>query len=218
MRVRALAGITVALALTAGCSDGGGGGGEATKPCPPKGIGVAAFQGATKAQQVTNWKDYKCSQPQICPDVGAADVPLYIIDPKAAAHATSLVLTNCSTGNAKLTVSKVVMYGDAKCAFGEPQIDQKVVDPNGTAVIQATWKPKKAGEHHAAFWVYSNAQNFPVLKIPACGIARPKPADAGTASGDGGVPDSKPAAADAAGTLKCKAVTTINGSCHKDPP
>ena len=201
-------------------SDGGvGGEGTATdssqgdigerKPCPPGGLGVTAASGKSCssiidpndpdikdcAGQMTSYKDYACSEPQICPDVGVHALPSFEIG--STPLNVSFVITNCSTGNKKLRVATVEMEGDKRCFFGfnaASAISATEIAPGDTALIQATYAPTAEGEDHAAISVYSNAQNFPGLMLMLCGRA----VKAGATPGP----------------LTCQAVSGVE-ACHK---
>ena len=205
------------------------------QPCPTKGIGVEAPNGtscykaasdpsseAAKAcrDQFENYKGYSCSEPQICADVGLRLVPEFVLDPKAPGEPISFTLTNCSTGNSKITISKILLVGDDRCSFvvrkdnqatGDVAIEDKVIDPGKYVSIQTVYWPLTEGEDHAAIHVFSNAKNFSPLVIPVCGRAVVKNAmsqDSGPSSGsDGGT----------AKGFQCKEVgSKVNTTCHKE--
>ncbi|MBW2731175.1 MAG: hypothetical protein JRH20_02215 [Deltaproteobacteria bacterium] len=178
--------------LFAGCSDDGD-----LLPCPEGGL--------TTAEQLVNAADYGCNQPQICPDQGSMAMPTggYIIAPTAAPYSSNNVITNCSTGQGRLEITKIIVRGDARCAFTEPQIEKTDVDPGTATAVKIDWKPEAAGEDHAALVIFSNAQNFPVLVLPACSTAY---IEAPVAATDAGV----------SGPLVCNEVTTVNTTCHSE--
>ena len=106
-----------------------------------------------------------------------------IVIVKAQGQEVSFILTNCSTGNRKLTISKLVLAGDSRCVFSEPEIyPGKVVDPGDQITLRTVYKPTAIGEDHAALIIESDGQNYPKFVIPICGkvIAQPVPGtDAG---------------------------------------
>jgi len=203
-----LVGLCVAAS---GCSEE-----EATQACPAKGIGVMSKSGqscSTAAadptseagkdcrDQLENYRSYGCAEQQICPDQGKRKIPDFVVDPTVAGQEGAFILTNCSTGNKTLTISKVALTGDSRCSFEEPEVVGKEVDPGETAIIRTVYLPKTVGEDHAALYVYSDAKNIRPLIIPICGRGIAK----GATSPDGG----------ATSTFDCKEVgKTCNDACH----
>ena len=186
--------------------------------CPPMGIGVAEHNGVSPAQQIANYTRYSCDQPQICPDLGARFVGLYIIDPGAAAAEVPVTLTNCSTGNNRVEIESVVVLGDRQCAFtdvSDAEITSKTIDPGSSEALRTTYKPTSVGDHHAVLRIKSNAANFPELLIAVCGLAQQRREDAGLpvimdggSAADGGGPAQDSLA------LVCEAPDTVNPTCH----
>ena len=119
------------------------------KPCPENGIG---------ADEIENWEQYNCTQPQICPDIGWVAVIGYPVSPDSPKRQMAVQLTNCSKGNTKLIIEKVVLKGNSRCYMSEPQIEDREIDPgdgNGKT-IAVTWKPEKVGRDDAALFIHSN--------------------------------------------------------------
>lgn len=209
------------LALLLACSDE-----DSKKPCPPKGIGVEEFEGVSAGDQLLNYQNYACSEPQICPDlVTAAIAPYYVIDESAAPAQASVGLTNCSTGNKKLVIEQVVLVGDKECAFTCPcrrdksapcarcqvSIEKSEIEPGETISISIEYKPTKARLDGAAFHVYSNAQNFSRSVTPICVRALDDPpggsSDAGAGDGGGGNAPAPP---------RCDFIDPeVNTTCHE---
>ncbi|MFH1131385.1 MAG: hypothetical protein V1754_08625 [Pseudomonadota bacterium] len=183
-------------------------------PCPPKGIGVEDHAATTPEDQVLGYATYNCAEPQICPDQGSPFVPYYVVDENAPPAPVNLSLTNCSTGNATLEIDKIVVYGDKNCSFSEATIEKKTVAPGETVFVKTDYKPKKPGPDHAAFRIFSNAQNFETLITPFCSLALEKKLDAGVPPeagvGDGGPEANLPPKPD------CEEQTTVNTECHKE--
>jgi len=156
------------------------------KPCPPKGLGVETAGGRPCSSitdvndpdlddclgQMSNYRDYDCSEPQICPDTGYVAIPEQVIG--AAGREVTITLTNCSTGGKTLTIARTEMEGDPRCSFAyDPQKDLSVtaVGPGQSATLRAVYAPLAEGEDHAGLGIYSNAQNFPGLLVYVCGRA-----------------------------------------------
>lgn len=195
--------LALGLALVAGCS---GDDGESLLPCPAKGIGGA---------ELGDWEKYNCQEPQICPDRGWISVLDYPVDPANPKRAMSVILTNCSKGQKKLVIEKVVLKGDDRCYMSEPEVEDKEILPGGlnSRFIRVTWKPEQAGRDDAALFIHSNAQNFPILEVPLCGTAVAPQGDAGIVIADKGVWtfDAAPP------WVQCNPVTKLNDKCHSDP-
>jgi hypothetical protein len=195
----------ICLALVAGCSGDDGDGGP-SKPCPAKGIGVG---------EIGDWENYNCSEPQICPDKGWVAVFDYPVDPANPKRALSVILTNCSKGQQKLVIEKVVVKGDDRCYMSEAEVEDKEILPGSlnARFVRVTWKPEAAGRDDAALEIHSNAKNFPVLEIPLCGTAIAPSGDAGVV-----IPDKGAWTQDAAPPwARCNPVTKLNSKCHTDP-
>ena len=198
------------VALVACSGDDGGG-----KPCPKAGIG---------ANEIANWQDYDCSQPQICPGIGWVAVEGYPVNPANPAREMVVVLTNCSKGSTKLEIQKVVLLGDSRCTMTEPEIEERKIDPgpdNGR-FVRVKWKPEALGRDDAALMIYTNAQNKPILEVPICGTAVPSQTLDGSVAPalDGSVAPEPDASLDDAGekpNFLCKPVTKLNAKCHADP-
>ncbi len=193
------------------------------KPCPIKGIGVESASGTSCASeeaaefgslagtdcrdQVALFNEYGCSEPQICADQPGGIYDQTSISVAQAARGVNFLITNCSTGNEKLVISKVIITGDDRCSFTEPEIEAKEIDPGGSIAIRSTYKPTSVGEDHAAFVITTNAGNFPEFILPICGRGvEPQTSPAP----DGGV-DPEPT------VFTCKDVQgKINSSCHAE--
>jgi hypothetical protein len=211
------------------------------KPCPTKGIGVETAKGVSCREaakyptstdalecrdQVENYKSYACEEPQMCPDRGKV-IRRYDLTATSAGEEVSFVLTNCSTGTQKLTVTKLVIYGDARCSFKEAEygdtgsgsnLPNEAV-PGESIAIRTVYKPLTVGDDFAEIAITSNAVNakyFTPFTVAVCGSAIPEfPAgkDSAVAAPDGGGSTE----AGTAGLIKdCKAQgTTLTTKCHK---
>ncbi|MCC6746247.1 MAG: hypothetical protein IT371_01225 [Deltaproteobacteria bacterium] len=184
------------------------------KKCPPKGIGVEAFEGVSATDQVAKYKEYDCAEPQICPDVGGRNVR-YPVDPAEAPGEVSFLLTNCATSGPKLEISKVVVYGDDRCFYTEGEVAEKAVDPGKDSVVRVSYKPTAPGKDDVELHVKSNAKNFPDFKLVVCAEGVVKSKDAGVAAADGGPPTRQDAGG--APAVQCKPTgLRLNGKCHKE--
>lgn len=221
-----IAGLCLLQAAFAGCSDGEG---EAKRACPPQGIGVAEFEGKSAAQQVLEYKQYNCAQPQICPDIGSPTAWTYGIVANCKDTGTcpgpsqiNLNLTNCSTGKQALVIEKVAIYGDERCSFQEAEIEKKEVAPGEIVALKTDWLPTNVGEDHAQFRIQSNAQNFKPLVVAFCGQAVLASGgganrDAGSARDGGAARDGGSTRADARPTgLICREVKAVTTRCHAE--
>jgi hypothetical protein len=124
---------------------------------------------------------------QVCPGKGGFP---FCERPIAQSYRDSLEVTN--TGEKVLTIYSVVARGDTACAFIEPELrdpDGGVplnINPQETILFSFRFAPPNTGRFNALVEFTSNAENFPVLRIPLCGIG--VPADAGVNPvDDGGV-------------------------------
>lgn len=183
-------------------------------PCPAQGLGVVSTSGKTCSEikdpldedlgdcqdQMENFLEYDCAEPQLCPDHGAHQMPYYVLDPNGPGETLSFALTNCTTGNDKLIINTVELTGDERCSFifnKSTDVEALEIPAGETRSIQAVYKPKALGEDHVHLRITTNAQNFPDLVLPICGRANPESSgtDAGVSSDDGGP---------ASGTFPCK--------------
>jgi hypothetical protein len=186
--------ISLALLLVApGCAD------DSKKACPEGGLGITTSDGtlcsgildplsekvAECQEQMREYVDYDCAEPQICPDHGAHQIPFYILAPSTAPEELTFTLTNCSTGGKPLVIEKVEITGDPRCHFTfNPETDIQPsleIKPGETGFIRAVYDPQALGEDHGQIRIYSNAQNFPLLVLPICAWANPEPAGTGDA-------------------------------------
>ena len=211
--------LSVGLFVVGGCSD------DEKKACPAGGLGVtSAATGKPCAgildpndtdlldcqEQIQNYKDYGCSKPQVCFDQNFQQGFGFTVAPSAPAYRLSFVITNCSTGNEKLVIQSVEVLGDEKCSFTfdtSVDVEKLEIPPGEFGLVSARYLPTKLGEDHAVLVLHTNAENFPTLKLYACGTGIPRFAaglDSGSAP-DSGLP---------AGTFFCKDKTTV-ASCHQ---
>jgi len=219
MRI-AIASLTVCLALTTAACDG-----EETdmKPCPTSGIGVTASNGNSCASpeagefgsltgkdcrdQIANYHEYDCSAAQICSDQPGEVYDQTPVSAGTAARGVNFLITNCSTGNEKLVISKVVITGDDRCSFTEPEIEAKEVAPGSSIAVRSTYKPASVGEDHAALVIYTNASNYPQFILPICGRGVEPQTGPAPDGGTGGDPS----------VFSCKDVQgKVNSSCHAE--
>lgn len=213
--------ISVFVLLTTACSDDGGD----LRPCPSKGIGVEDFGGFTANEQILEYQQFDCKEPQICPDdrIALYD-PEYLIDENTPPAQSTIGLTNCSTGNQKLVIERVVLVGDSRCSFTcqcrldrqEPcercqvEIENSTVNPGETVSVAILYDPTSPGADHAAFHVFSNAQNFNPSVTPMC--ARAVTSLSNETADDGGV--TQDGGSDS--TFECEFVSEVNSACHED--
>jgi hypothetical protein len=184
------------------------------QPCPAQGLGVVSASGKTCSEikdpldedlsdcqdQMENFMDYDCAEPQICPDHGAHQMPYHVLKPSGPGETLSFALTNCTTGNDKLILDKVELTGDERCSFvfnKTTDVQDYEIPAGETRAIQLVYKPKSLGEDHVHLRITANAQNFPDLVLPICGRANPDTSgtDAGVSAADGGSEN---------GTFPCK--------------
>jgi hypothetical protein len=128
-------------------------------------------------------------QSQICPGKGGFP---FCERPLGTSWRDSVEITN--TGESVLTIDSVVARGDTSCAFVDPELrdpDGGVplnINPQETILFSFRFSPPSTGRFNALVEFTSNAENFPVLRIPMCGIG--VSADAGVNPiDDGGVPE-----------------------------
>ena len=168
--------LSLCIGATTGCSDDTSG---PSLPCPAGGLKTA--------EQIADAAKYKCDKPQICPDISFLTFPAggYIISQSAAPYSLGVGLTNCSTGNQKLEIQQILVYGDKNCHFSKPEMeaDGWTIDPgpNNTKQMQMTWKPTTAGQDNIEVAIITNAENFPTLIVPGCAIACEASLDQGVA-------------------------------------
>jgi hypothetical protein len=176
--------LTISLALALGaCSDD-----IDKKACPAAGLGAASelsgksckgLQDPTDSdlqdcqQQMENYKQYDCKEPQICFDRTVDRALNFVIAKEAPESSLSFILTNCSTGNQKLVISSVEVLGNQSCHFKfdiTTDVQKQEVSPGDQTLIQVRYLPTKPSEDHVVLKVSSNAQNFPELRLFACGF------------------------------------------------
>lgn len=206
------------------------------KPCPAAGLGVVGTVTGKKCAEVNDWNDpdlkdcqaqmekyqeYDCPNAQVCPDRPWYQVPDYKVNPGASPEPNTFTLTNCSTGREKLTITKVEVAGDSRCMYTFSQatdVQPVVAGPGEQISVRALYKPTALGEDHAAFRIYTNAKNLPVLVLPMCGKGIPL----SSGGGDGGPADGS-VAKDTGGAKPdtgtywlCKPVGDKIETCHKN--
>jgi hypothetical protein len=199
-----LAILALALATTA-CEE------EQKKACPAQGLGVVSELSGKSCEgildptdpdvlncqeQMQKYTEYDCTEVQVCPDHGAHQIPRFVFSPKTAPESLAFTLTNCSVGNTDLNVEKVEVYGDPSCHFkfdATKDVQYATDNPGAktgeTIFVQARYDPAKLGQDHAQLRVYTNAVNFPVLRLPICAraVAEFQPGvDSGPLGIDGG--------------------------------
>jgi hypothetical protein len=113
-------------------------------------------------------------QPQVCPGKGGFP---FCERPVGETYRDSLEITN--TGEDVLTIYSVVARGDTSCAFVDPELrdpDGGVplnINPQETVLFSFRFAPPAAQAECQAYTALveftSNAENFPVLRIPMCG-------------------------------------------------
>jgi hypothetical protein len=113
-------------------------------------------------------------QAQVCPGKGGFP---FCERPVGESFRDSVELTN--TGESVLTIYSVVARGDTACAFIDPELrdpDGGVplnINPQETILFSFRYAPPNEGRFNALVEFTSNAENFPVLRIPLCGIGVP---------------------------------------------
>lgn len=109
-------------------------------------------------------------KPQICPDLS----PIRFCSRLGGSTNTINILLD-NRGESELTLSRIQLRGDARCAFKQPRTSPEVgeaIKPGASAVFQFRYAPPAgAGEDHAAIEILSDAENLPSLLIPVCGRA-----------------------------------------------
>lgn len=214
------------IAISSGCKDD-----VELKACPSGGLGIKSTETGTVCQgildpededlqnctdQMLEYKDYACNEPQVCPDQGSYRLPIYYHDVNYQGDTMSFALTNCSTGNEPLTISKIVLAGDSRCSMifdKTKDVESLVVEPGEATIIRVLYKPSDLGEDHAALRITSNAENFPELVLPMCARAVPKFAP----GHDSGMPGMGDGGADTGidDDWICKDVGTQVAACHE---
>ena len=113
-------------------------------------------------------------QPEVCPGKGGFP---FCERPTDESYRDSLEVTNM--GEKVLTIYSVVARGDTSCAFVDPELrdpDGGVplnINPQETILFSfrfAPPAPQPEGQAYTALVEFtSNAENYPVLRIPMCG-------------------------------------------------
>jgi hypothetical protein len=139
----------------------------------------------TPCQNSTTGTAQCYSQPEVCPGKGGFPFCERPID---ETYRDSVEITNM--GEKVLTIYSVVARGDTSCAFVEPELrdpDGGVplnINPQETILFSFRFAPPAAqnracsatdpGEVYTALVEFtSNAENYPVLRIPMCGRGIP---------------------------------------------
>jgi hypothetical protein len=179
--------LLVLVSLLGACSDD-----SDKKACPSSGLGAVSevsgksckgLQDPTDPdlqdcqQQMENAKQYDCKEPQICFDRTVERALNFIIAKEAPEYSLSFILSNCSTGNQKLVISSVEVLGNQSCHFSfdiTKDLQKQEVSPGDQTLIQVRYLPTKPSQDHLVLKVTSNAQNFPELRLFACGFGVPK--------------------------------------------
>ena len=188
MRIAYALALILCVGLLAGC--GGGSdckktvGDDPTAPC--QNAATATDAGAVGTPQCF-------VEPEVCPGKGGFP---FCERPVGQSFRDSVEIQN--TGESDLTIYSVVARGDTSCAFVDPELGDPfepgvvktvplVVKPQATVIFSFRYAPPSTGRFNALVEFTSNAENFPVLRIPLCGIG--VPADAGVNPvDDAGVP------------------------------
>ena len=118
-------------------------------------------------------------EPQMCPGKGGFPFCERAVD---TTFRDSLEITNM--GDSDLVISSVVARGNAGCAFIEPELRDPdggvpmTVKPQEMILFSFRFTPPEAQPECQAYTALveftSNAQNFPVLRVPMCGRGLPK--------------------------------------------
>jgi hypothetical protein len=128
------------------------------------------------------------AKPEICPGKGGFP---FCEHPVGSSYRDSVEIQN--RGQSPLTIYSIRTRGDDHCAFVDPALSGSpdggvptTIAPDDTAILSFRFVPPSLGQFNALIELETNAENFPVLRIPVCGIG--VAADAGVNPiDDGGV-------------------------------
>jgi hypothetical protein len=112
------------------------------------------------------------AQPEICPGKGGFPFCERAV---GSSNRDSVQLQNL--GSKPLTIYSIRTRGDSHCAFIDPALEGSpdagvpmVIGPDETAIFSFRFVPPDLGQYNALIEINTNAENFPVLRIPVCGI------------------------------------------------
>ena len=195
---------SVVLLVGGACSSS-----KTLQPCPPNGLGTEGTREEVE-EQLRNWDDYNCSEPQICIDLPFKVIPNHVIG--SSPTEANFLIKNCSTGKQNLEINKVVLYGDWNCSFGEPELEGNTIAPGESVSLRVLYDPDEASESQARIGIFSNAQNYTQpFEFPICGraVTTDQISNPGT---DGGVGN-----ADGGDLFECVFIDSeVNTACHQD--
>ena len=184
MRIAYALALILCVGLLAGC----GGNSSCKKELGELGPAAPCQNAATATDAGAVGTPQCFVQPEVCPGKGGFP---FCERPVGQSFRDSVEIQN--TGESVLTIYSVVARGDTSCAFVDPELrdpDGGVplnLNPQETILFSFRYAPPSTGRFNALVEFTSNAENFPVLRIPLCGIGVPP--DAGTNPvDDAGVP------------------------------
>jgi len=110
-------------------------------------------------------------QPQICPGKGGFP---FCERPVGQTFRDSLEIQN--VGEKDLVITSIIARGNEGCAFVDPELRDPdagvplTVKPQETVLFSFRFSPPAVGRYNALLEIKSNAENYPVLKVPLCGL------------------------------------------------
>jgi hypothetical protein len=114
-------------------------------------------------------------QAQVCPGKGGFP---FCERPVGMSFRDSVEIQNA--GESDLTIYSVRARGDSDCAFVDPELRDPdggvplTVKPQETILFSFRFTPPHTGTYNALIEIESNAENYPILRIPVCGIGVPE--------------------------------------------
>lgn len=155
-------GLTVAVTVSIGACDG--------DDCAPSYRDRGTPQDVCLGAQTSSAAEAPACYvpPQVCPNLQPVGFCSRLVG--AEPQAFNLLLQNL--GREELVITGVKVRGDGRCAFTKPQLDPAFGQPIKAAdgqIVRFKYQPPRAGEDHVMLEFTTNAENFPVLKVAACG-------------------------------------------------
>lgn len=106
---------------------------------------------------------------QICPNRSPLNYQSWLV---GTDRPFNLLLTNA--GQTPLHISSIKVRGDDRCAFAPPQFAPAIttpIPPKDGLIIRLKYNPPSTGQDHIFIEINSDAENFPLLGLAACGKA-----------------------------------------------
>ncbi|HEY3351836.1 MAG TPA: hypothetical protein VGQ83_01185 [Polyangia bacterium] len=168
MRVVLALTITAALMAVGGCKSETSckaslGSGGASAPCLNN-VGTDPDGGAMATPECY-------AKAEICPGKGGFP---FCERARGSSNRDSVELQN--RGQTPLTITAIRTRGDDRCAFIDPQLGSSdggvpvTIGPDETVLFSFRFVPPEVGQYNALIELETNAENYPVLRIPVCGI------------------------------------------------